>query len=363
MGRFPMIRQVFELLNAPEGSEHKGYFIVSDLAYRKTRAGHDYATLLLKDASGALPARIWRERLPLLDKYDIQNGTRVMVELKIQRYRGRSSAEVRFIRTLENGDGEKGFQESLLQQWTDKDIEDMYAELLSLLETVERPPVKNLVLKVLEKYGKLLKVMPGARSIHHAYRGGLLEHTLTTARICLYLGGVYNGAYPQGIDRDILLAGAILHDIGKIEEIDQDRQVHTVYGSLIGHILISRDMVREAAQEVENLNPTDLLMLEHLIVSHQGRKEWGAPQEPKTAEALILHYADDCDAKVNIFFNALERDTSRGELTPPHHVLGRQLYKKGGAPLPSPAESVQQKELDLAPPGQKDKESEQEEGD
>jgi 3'-5' exoribonuclease len=346
-----MIRQIQEILNTPEDSEHRGYFIINDIAYRKTRQGHDYATMLLKDASGTIPAKLWREKLPLLDRYNIKDGSRVMVKLKVNRYRGRVDAEIRDLRPIESADREDGFEEHMLEQWAARDVDEMYAELSTLVNTIEREPVRALVHRIMEKYGKTLKVMPGARSIHHAYRGGLLEHILAVARISLFLGGVYHNAYPQGIDRDILLAGAILHDVGKIEEIDPEKlNVHTAYGSLIGHILISRDIVRDMAVDVQDLDPRDLLLLEHLIVSHQGRKEWGAPQEPKTAEAIILHYADDCDAKVNIFFSALQRDKSDGELTDYHKILGRQLWKKGGTPAPIRPEEGQQRELDLKPP-------------
>ena len=330
-----MIRQIQEIINGADDSDHRGFFVVGDLAFRKTRAGHDYATFLLKDASGVLPAKIWKEKLPLLDKYDIRNGAKVLADLKLCRYGGRIYGEIRFIRPVRDEDRKEGFRPELVESWASRDVEEMYAELLSLIETIERAPVRRLVRIILDRFGPHLKIMPGARSIHHAYRGGLLEHTLTVTRVVHFLGGVYHGAYPRGVDRDILLAGAVLHDIGKVEEIDPDTMKgHTAYGSLIGHILIGRDIVRDMAREVEDLNPRDLLLLEHLVVSHQGRKEWGAPQEPKTAEAMILHYADDLDAKTNIFFNALERDRTDGELTPLHGVLGRQLYKKGGPPPP-----------------------------
>lgn len=322
-----MIRQVQEIVNAADGSEHRGYFVVFDIAYRKTKTGHDYATLLLQDASGTVPAKIWRDKLLMLDKHGIRNQSQVMADVKVRRFRGRAEAEVRFIRPVTESDLDEGFDETALEPRAARNIEVMYSELLSLIDTMENGPLMRLVLKVLERCGRSLKTAPGARSIHHAYRGGLLEHTLKVARICLFLGGVYDGAYPQGIDRDILLAGALLHDLGKIEEIDPGKRIHTAYGSLVGHILLSRDIVRDAAKEVEDLPPEELLHLEHLIVSHQGRKEWGAPQEPKTAEALILHYADDMDAKVNIFFNALEKDAGEEVLTLYHDVLNRQLYK------------------------------------
>lgn len=346
-----MIRQIREIAGAPEGTEHKGYFLVSDLALRKTRGGRDYATLLLRDASGVLPAKLWRESLPLLEKHGITNGSKVLARIKVRRFRGRPEAEVLHIWPIESRDYEEGFRDGFLERWAERDVEEMYAELHSLVDSIERAPVRALVQRVLERYGSKLKVMPGARSIHHAYRGGLLEHVLTVSRICRFLGGMYEGMQPGAVDRDLLLAGAILHDMGKIEEIDPDQvTTYTAYGTLVGHILLGRDIVRDCAAGMEDLDPRDLLLIEHLIVSHQGRKEWGAPQEPRTVEAVILHYADDCDAKVNIFFSALERDKSDGELTAFHSVLGRRLWKGGGKPAEKAEPAGRQGSLDLKPP-------------
>jgi 3'-5' exoribonuclease len=169
-----------------------------------------------------------------------------------------------------------------------------------------------------------------------------------TARSALALGTIYNGAYPLGVNRDILLAAAVLHDIGKIDEIDPDnRRSHTIAGNLVGHIVLGHRAVMAAAQEVADLEERDLLHLEHLLLSHHGRREWGAAQEPKTAEAILLHYADDCDAKLNIFFGALEKDRAEGDFTPFHKILGRTLYKKGVLEPPEPESPGEQTQLDL----------------
>ena len=146
---------------------------------------------------------------------------------------------------------------------------------------------------------------PAARRNHHAYVGGLLEHTLSVTRTCVYLADKYAEYYPEmkpPLDKDLVVAGGILHDIGKLREMEQrpEGAAHTAEGSLIGHILIGRDMVREAAAALKGeptLDADTLLRLEHLIIAHQRLPEWGSPKPPMTPEALLVHYADDIDAK------------------------------------------------------------------
>jgi 3'-5' exoribonuclease len=271
-----------------------------------------------------------------------------MAEVKMRRFMGRADADILFIRPVEEADRKDGYDDKLIEPWARRDVEEMYAELLNLVTVIQNRPLKDLVLNMLHRHGKVFKTHPAACSIHHAYRGGLLEHTLLVARTALALGTIYNGAYPQGVNRDILLAGAILHDIGKLAEIDPGSvKTFTLEGNLVGHIVLGHAMIREAAAEIAGLEPADLVHLEHLILSHQGRPEWGSPQEPKSAEAIILHYADDCDAKMSIFFGALAQDAAGEDFTTPRNVLGRRFYKKGGPEPAAPGDSGKQTELEL----------------
>jgi 3'-5' exoribonuclease len=144
--------------------------------------------------------------------------------------------------------------------------------------------------------GDAFRLAPAAKQNHHAYLGGLLEHTLSVVRVCDLLASHYGAA----IDRDLLIAGALLHDLGKVREIGARAGFpYTDEGKLLGHILIGLQMVDDAAAAVASLHSSRLLLLQHLIASHQGRYEWQSPREPRTIEALVLHYADDLDAKLN----------------------------------------------------------------
>ena len=176
---------------------------------------------------------------------------------------------------------------------------------------------------------------PAARRNHHAYVGGLLEHTLSVTRTCVFLADKYADYYPEmkpPLNKDLVIAGGILHDIGKLREMEQrpEGTVHTPEGSLIGHILIGRDMVREAAEAPNSgarLDADTLLRLEHLIITHQGRPEWGSPKPPMTPEALLVHFADDIDAKYQMMVDVFRDDTNPGPVTSKKNVLMQQVYR------------------------------------
>jgi 3'-5' exoribonuclease len=160
---------------------------------------------------------------------------------------------------------------------------------------------------------------------------------LSVTRSCVFFADKYADYYPDmkpPLDKDLVVAGGVLHDIGKLREMEQrpEGTAHTAEGSLIGHILIGRDMVREAAAKLGDaaLNADTLLRLEHLIITHQGRPEWGSPKPPMTPEALLVHYADDLDAKYQMMVGVLRDDTTPGPVTSKKNVLMQQVYRGRG---------------------------------
>ena len=172
---------------------------------------------------------------------------------------------------------------------------------------------------------------PAARRHHHAFVGGLLEHTLSVTRTCVFLAGKYAEYYPDmqpPLDAGLVVAGAILHDVGKVREIRQDPAAtsYTPQGELVGHVLLGRDMVREAAAG-SAIDPETCLRLEHLVIAHQRLPEWGSPKPPMTPEALIVHYADDLDAKVHMFYAALRDDNNPGPTTSNKNVLHQRIFR------------------------------------
>jgi 3'-5' exoribonuclease len=204
-------------------------------------------------------------------------------------------------------------------------VEEMWSELQSRVARVENAWVRQLLETVLDRHGDRLRIWPAALMVHHAYRGGLLEHVLKLVEV----GGALATAY--GADADLIVAGAVLHDVGKIEELGYDETTsYTTRGNLIGHITLGVMLVRDAARTIDGF-PGDLLTrIEHLIVSHHGARELGSPVEPMTVEAFILSSIDDLDATLHQFRRHVQIDAGEGEFTAYHPRLRRVLLKPSG---------------------------------
>jgi 3'-5' exoribonuclease len=197
----------------------------------------------------------------------------------------------------------------------------MWSELQQLILEVRDPFVRELLRRITTEHADKLRIWPAAQTVHHAYRSGFLEHILSVARTSLTLGAAY------GANKDLLTAGALLHDIGKLEELDYDRTTsYTREGNLVGHVTLGTMMVRAAVAAIPEFPDVLRTQIEHLIVSHHGHKEFGAPVEPMTIEAMILSSADDLDAKINQVKQALAED-GEGEFTAYHARLGRVLWR------------------------------------
>src|SRR4051794_13988965 len=205
------------------------------------------------------------------------------------------------IRPVIDDDSADGFDYYDLVESTHYDPEEL---LKSIVDRVDRciddPCLKQLVRSILRDHGDLFKKMPAAQNLHHSYTGGLLEHVWSMTRIAGFLADHYAKYYFRlnpPLNKGVIVAAATLHDIGKLRELDYHpvEAKYTIQGSLIGHVLLGRDLVRETARRIGNFDEETLLLLEHAILAHHGREEFGAPKAPQTLEALIVHYADDID--------------------------------------------------------------------
>lgn len=240
--------------------------------------------------------------------------------------------EIRKIREVTEADAADGFDPTMCLPCSRFDPQAMFDELLRTAEQhIGDTALGQLVQSILNGNRQKLLTCPAARRHHHAFAGGLLEHTLSVARNCVFLADKYAEHYPDmqpPLDKGLVVAGGILHDIGKIRELDQQPTgtEYTPAGELVGHILLGRDMVREGAQEIE-VDPDTLLRLEHLIVSHQRLPEWGSPKPPMTPEAMLVHYADDVDAKYHMIYCILRDDANVGPLSSKQNVLGHRVYR------------------------------------
>ena len=201
----------------------------------------------------------------------------------------------------------------------------MWNELQSRVARVGNTWVRQLLVAILDRHGDRLRVWPAALMVHHAYRGGLLEHVLKLAEAGDAMAAAYN------VDGDLIFAGAVLHDIGKLDELRYDEATsYSKRGNLIGHITMGVMMVRDAARTIEGFPEDILTRIEHLILSHHGARELGSPVEPMTEEAFILSSIDDLDATLHQFRRHVDDDSGEGEFTAYHPRLRRVLLKPSG---------------------------------
>jgi 3'-5' exoribonuclease len=234
----------------------------------------------------------------------------------------------------------EGFRVEDLLASSELDVEELRNELRTIIDDFSDPHLRELVRGLLRTHRELFLKMPAASSFHHAYNAGLLEHVWSLTRVCKFLADHYADYYRQldpPLNKDMVLAAAIVHDIGKLVELnyDQFEPTYSTLGKLIGHVVIGRDMVRDAAGRIEGFPEETLMLLEHAILSHHGKREWGAPVLPQTIEALLVSFADDLDAKINAAARARLLSRTADDFTEPVRPLeGRVIYK--GIPLGAP---------------------------
>ena len=303
-----------------EGDGITEHFLIENKNLATARNGKPYINLTLRDKTGTISAKVWDDA-DLIFK-QITSSQFVEVSGLVESFQGKPQLKVISIKSLKPEKIDMGdFIAS-----TTKDIEKTFKELTDLCSTVKDGNLKGLLDAFFADidFVARFKKSPAAKSIHHTYIGGLLEHTLSIMQICDKLA-VHFG----GINRDLLLTGAFFHDIGKIYELQTATTFdYTTEGSLIGHVVIGYQMVQMAISKIKDFPDKLRIELGHLILSHQGKLEFGAPVVPKCAEALILHYADDCDVRINIFKRAIE--SAKGtdsDFTDHMWELGGRVYR------------------------------------
>jgi 3'-5' exoribonuclease len=309
-----------------EGIHLQQYFVVRQVEERLTQKGKPFVNLVLADRSGSIRAKVWSNVLQECPG-PFRVGDYVGVAGLTESYQGELQLTVQRIRTTEQIMEIKGelkdYDASLLHATTTYDPEQMWQELLAMVEEVLTPPLQDLVLQLMHRHGEAWQTGPAARRNHHAFMGGLLEHTWFVTRLANQAAGLY-----PDINRQLVVAGAILHDLGKIKELTQPyAPEYTVPGQLLGHIVLGWGMIRQEAAAINFPDQNLLLQLEHIIISHHGQRDFGSPVLPKTREAMVVYFADDLDAKLKIMEQHLKADNSQREFTPYHWLLQRELYK------------------------------------
>jgi len=311
-----------------EGAAVQQFFLVRQVESRTDKSGKPFLSLVLGDKSGTMVARVWSDVLARCPG-PFAPGDYVGVQGQVGAYKGELQLTIQYISSVDalkaRGKKLEGFDPELLHLATPYDRQQLWQELREMAEGNLRPPLRDLVLSLLNRYQEDLLVCPAARLYHHPYLGGLLEHTWSVTRHTLASLSVYPDLNP-----DLALAGAILHDLGKVKEIVNPQAPDlTVSGQLLGHIVLGWEMVREEARALEFPDPNLLVQLEHIILSHHGSLEFGSPVPPKTREALLVYFLDDLDAKLKMMDTHLQSDSGEGDFTSYHRVLQRGLYKGG----------------------------------
>lgn len=290
-----------------ENSKIAGIFLISEASLGTARNGAPYWSLKLSDSTGVIEARIWH---PLSAAHPhIPRGILASVGGRSSLYREKLQLAIDDFSIL-SPEVADSLDPALFLQSAPVAPDDMFLELKRLaMEEFRYPPWRKLIISILndEKIGSSLKTFPAAKNMHHAYVGGLLEHTLSVFNLCRD----FADRYPQ-LDRQTLLAGALLHDIGKISEFSGGlANDYTDVGRLSGHIVLGVALIEPFAQK-SGLDDKLKEHLYHLILSHHGQYEFGAARLPQTAEAFALHYADNLDAKLAQFRNLFNDDSGQG---------------------------------------------------
>lgn len=315
-----MNKKTIYIENLKSGEKVNSIFLVAEKNLAYSQKGAPYLNLRLKDKTGEIEGKIWDNA----NEWDGQfrKGDIVQIYGRVLSYKNNLQLSVLEVKKLPDEEIELTDYLPAAQQ----DAEDMFAELMTSIEKVQTPCLKELLNAFFqdENTVSLFKRAPAAKGFHHVYLGGLLEHTLSVVKLLNQTMDHY-----QNVNGDLLLTGGILHDIGKIYEFDYDRLVqYSDEGRLIGHIVMGVEMIDAKIAMIEGFPKALAMELRHLILSHHGVLEYGSPKRPKTVEALIVHHIDDLDAKVNAFQtfvdDAPEDDTG---WTPFHKLLERYIYK------------------------------------
>lgn len=303
------------------GSRVLSFFLVRHkrLEPFRDRTRGEFLTLTLADRSGEILARVWEDAPEVAQTFEPGQVVKVMGE--VEEYLDRWQVIVEKIRPAQ----EDEYDPADFLPATERQVDQMLEEVRAAVEEIGNPHLRQLLAAFLDDPDFVARFSraPAARRVHHAYLGGLLEHTLEVVGLCRSLLAIY----PQ-VHRDLLLAGALLHDIGKTQEFRY--QTHIEYsdeGRLLGHVVMSLQMVDRALAGIPDFPAELALRLRHMIVSHHGRYEWGSPRRPKTLEAAALHYVENLSAQVNRFQTliAARRDPSR-PWTEYDALLRRYLY-------------------------------------
>ncbi len=343
----------FFIADAPrfENAVVTSYFLLASVSARDRKSGGQYLALTLADRTGNFDARMWEEFADVLQT--CSTGCYVKAQGRVEKYNGRFQITLQKLRNAALSEVEPAdFQPS-----TQHDVDEMWAELVGYVEDFHNRDLYRLVMSFLKdaELAAAFRSAPAAKMLHHAWLSGLLEHVVFLLRLCRRVAP----QYPDEVDPDLLMTAAILHDIGKVRELAWKSSFqYTTEGQLLGHITIAIGMVREKAAALAPFPERLRILVEHLILSHHGRFEFGSPKLPMTPEAVVFSALDDLEAKMQNmraeFAKSVESGKAADEVTEYSRSMERALlnsraYLAGEAALqgavPAPAAAPVREEL------------------
>lgn len=301
-----------------EGDLVEEVFLVKGKGVYTSRNGNPYLSLRLSDRTGEIEGRLWEG----IDDWvkTMKEGDFLRIKGRVVGFRGQRQINIKEMASVQEVDIKEFLPSS------ERDIEEMVDELRADIDMVNDRYFRKLLTSFFydEKFMALFKKAPAAKELHHGYLGGLIEHTLQVTKLCLESLNHF-----KNINRDLLITGALLHDIGKVYEFNYDRFIeYSTQGRLLGHIAIGIGLLEEKIKGIEGMSSESKMLLKHMILSHHGENEFGSPMVPKTVEALILHSLDNLNAKVNSFQSFMDREgIEEGKWTGYHKILERHLYR------------------------------------
>ena len=305
---------VSDLMGFDEGRLFDGFFLVLAKQQRTTKQNKPYLNLTLGDKTGPIEARVWELGDPRIAK-DFDRGDMVKVRGSISRYEDRAQMKVDQLRKAQAGEADK----LDMLPATSQDVGALWRQLEASVESLTNADLKRLLNALLADaaLAQAYREAPAARQLHHAWLGGLLEHVVSL----LGLADRVAAHYPL-LDRDLLVTGVILHDIGKIRELEWDTGFdYTVEGALLGHIQMGVDLVEKTIAGLPGFPDRLRTLVLHMILSHHGKLEFGSPKLPMIPEALVLNFLDDLDAKMQAMASAFEKSAREGRA--PDELTGK----------------------------------------
>lgn len=305
-----------------ENTKVQGFALCLEKHLRTTKAGDYYLDLVLQDATGRIHAKVWDNVDHFHNQFD--SGDAIAVKGVVEKYHDLLQLNCTHVaKASKERYSRYGFREELLIPTIEEDPRELWDTLRGLISGVKNKHLKRLLRHIFKTHKEIVMVLPGSVSHHHPERGGFLVHLVSTGGLAVKLAD----HYPR-IEKDLLVAGVLLHDIGKVRGMSTELQGgYTDDGQLMGHVVLGRDILLQAIQTMGDFPAELTTRLEHIIIAHQGSPKDGSPRPPKFPEALLTHFIDNLDGKLDLMFRELDSDGGDQPFTDTRNHFRTPLWK------------------------------------